>query len=377
MPKLEDLSINDSAIKRIVHRHIESEIAPTFNRQSRSIKLIPFNINIVKHRDSTSIGADGVDNRLASANFKSILNHGDPSIWIGYTMKIKSSSFPDKFEEIVKSVKISYNDYITENRNQKIKSLGVTLGDKVRKNINEYIGFDSDELFPINSLVRIFGGSVRDSISDREIHDVDIILGSGSLDYVENILTQNGYKYMESLTPKDLSSIYTDIKIINEPHSWVKEDKIIQLIRPAGGLLKTRWPVHFLRDKLTGRRWGEFASDALKEIQKPDIRESIYKKSFIDLIRNVDISCCGVSYDGEKVYENYESAVSHCKNGIFIVNKEAKMYSNKRIIHRTTKLIGRGWEEVNPGVATNRDLKIDKILDEDILDYIPEYKDNI
>ena len=229
MPKLEDLSINDSAIKRIVHRHIESEIAPTFNRQSRSIKLIPFNINIVKYRDSTSIGADGVDNRLASANFKSILN---PSIWIGYTMKIKSSSFPDKFEEIVKSVKISYNDYITENRNQKIKSLGVTLGDKVRKNINEYIGFDSDELFPINSLVRIFGGSVRDSISDREIHDVDIILGSGSLDYVENILTQNGYKYMESLTPKDLSSIYTDIKIINEPHSWVKEDKIIQLIRP-------------------------------------------------------------------------------------------------------------------------------------------------
>jgi len=185
---------------------------------------------------------------------------------------------------------------------------------------------------------------------------------------------------MESLTPKDLSSIYTDIKIINEPHSWVKEDKIIQLIRPAGGLLKTRETTPGCEQKRRVIGLANIlihASDALKEIQKPEIRESIYKKSFIDLIRNVDISCCGVSYDGEKVYENYESAVSHCKNGIFIINKEAKMYSNKRIIHRTTKLIGRGWEEVNPGVATNRDLKIDKILDEDILDYIPEYKDNI
>jgi hypothetical protein len=43
---------------------------------------------------------------------------------------------------------------------------------------------------------------------------------------------------MESLTPKDLSSIYTDIRVINEPHSWLKVDKIIQLIRPAIGQIK-------------------------------------------------------------------------------------------------------------------------------------------
>jgi hypothetical protein len=55
----------------------------------------------------------------------------------------------------------------------KVKSTWVR--DKIRVNINEYIGFDSDELFPINSLVRIFGGAVRDSISDKEIHDIDII----------------------------------------------------------------------------------------------------------------------------------------------------------------------------------------------------------
>lgn len=339
MSKLEDLSINDSAIKRIVHRHIESETAPIFNRQSRGIKLIPFDINVIKYRDSKEL-PDG--------------SFSDPSIWIGYTMKIKSSGFPNKFEEITKSITITPNYYLAENRNQKIKSLGVTLGDKVRNKINEYIGFDSDELFPINSLVRIFGGAIRDIISDNDIHDVDIILGSGSLDYVENILTQNGYKYIESLTPKDLSSIYTDIKIINEPHSWVKGDKIIQLIRPVVGQIQT----HKSQDheKLTSKH---------------------YEKSFKDLIRNVDISCCGVSYDGSRVYENYESAVSHCKNGIFIVNKKAKMYSQKRIIHRIGKLSERGWVEVDPDVATYRDLKIDKILNEEILDYVPEYKDNL
>lgn len=339
MSKLEDLSINDSAIKRIVHRHIESETAPIFNRQSRGIKLIPFDINVVKHKASKEL-PDG--------------SFSDPHIWLGYTMKIKSSGFPNKFEEITKSITISIDDYIAENRNQKIKSLGVTLGDKVREKINKYIEFDSDELFPINSLVRIFGGAVRDAISDREIHDVDIILGSGSLDYVENILRQNGYKYIESLTPKDLSSIYTDIKIINEPHSWVKGDKIIQLIRPAVGQIQTH-----------------------KSQDHEKLTSTHYEKSFKDLIRNVDISCCGVSYDGNKVYENYESAVSHCKNGIFVVNQKAKMYSQRRIIHRIGKLSERGWVEVKPSVATYRDLKIDKILDEEILDYVPEYKDNL
>jgi len=326
MSRLEDLSIKDSAIKRIVHNHIEKNIAPEFNRRNRTIKLIPFDIKLVQ-------------------NF-------DTFIRVWYTVKIKSTWEPNKFEDIDKIIDIPIDEYKLENRNQKLISLGVELGGKVRKKIDGYIGFDSNELFPVNSLVRIFGGAIRDAISNREIHDVDIILGSGSLDYVENILTQNGYKYIESLTPKDLSSIYNDIRVINEPHSWVKEDKIIQLIRPAVGQID-------------------------KEIQKPEIREGIYKKTFTDLIRNVDISCCGVSYDGEKVYENYESAVSHCKNGIFIVNKKAKMYSERRITHRKVKLTSRGWIEVKPDTATYRDLKIDKILSEEILDYVPEYKDNL
>ena len=39
-----------------------------------------------------------------------------------------------------------------------------------------------------------------------------------------------------------------------------------------------------------------------ERFDKEILNQQIYEKSFKDLIRNVDISCCGVSYDGENVY---------------------------------------------------------------------------
>lgn len=323
MLKSEELSIDENVIRKIVHKYIEG------SKYNYHTKINKFNIGLL-------------GNGIIPFSLTSISVRGD-QIVTSFMVKFKTPH--NTIEKISDSITIFYDEYLAESRNEKLKSLGVTLGDEVKIKIDEYLGFNSDDLFPINSMVRIFGGCIRDIISKREIHDIDILVGARSLGYVENILSDNGYKYMESLTPKDLSNIYTDIGVINEPHSWVKEDKIVQIIRPVVGQI--------------------------------DSNEEIYRKSFIDLIRNVDISCCGVSYDGQKVYENYESAVSHCKNGIFIVNKKAKMYSEKRIIHRTTKLIGRGWVEIKPDAATYRDLKIDRILGEEIQDYVPEYKDNL
>jgi len=40
-------------------------------------------------------------------------------------------------------------------------------------------------------------------------------------------------------------------------------------------------------------------------------------------------------------------------------------------------LTSRGWVEVKPDVATYRDLKIDKILSEEIIDYVSEYEDDL
>jgi hypothetical protein len=213
--------------------------------------------------------------------------------------------------------------------------MDITQEDKIRKSLSDYLEFDSDELFKSKfNLVRVFGGAIRDTIADQTIHDVDILCGSKAMRYIEMILEQNGYQYMEMLNGKDLQEMYSEIHIINEPHTWVKGKKIVQLIRPALGL---------------------DGSD-----------ESIYRKGFKDLISNVDLSCCGVSYDGEKLYEDYPNAIIHCQSKVYSVNNFAKMYSRKRIHHRTAKLIERGWKLTENVTNVNRDMKIERIFGYDL-----------
>jgi hypothetical protein len=223
------------------------------------------------------------------------------------------------------------------------------IRDIVKSRIDYYIGFDSDTIFD-NSisdlLLRIFGGAIRDAISENEIHDIDIIVGSSSNQFLAHILNKNGYKLMESLIPKDLASVYHDIKIINEPHTYMKGDKIIQVIRPV--------PRHIQGDA--------------RKVTKED-----YTYSFNSLIKEVDISCCGVSYDGRNVYENVKDAVLHCRNGVFIINDKNKMYSEKRIIHRTSKLEARGWVEIKNDISIRRDLVINDLLENDNLEIIKEW----
>lgn len=203
----------------------------------------------------------------------------------------------------------------------------------IRKSISEYLEFDSDELFRSKfNLIRIFGGAIRDIIAEQPIHDIDILCGSKALEYIEMILGQNGYHYIEMLNGKDLQEMYSEIHIINEPKTWIKGKKIVQLIRPS-----VRLPVGVA-----------------------DIPEA-YKIGFTDLIANVDLSCCGVSYDGETLHEDYPNALLHCQSKVFSVNKKAKMYSHKRVSHRIHKLIDRGWKEIENTISNNRDLKINII----------------
>lgn len=198
----------------------------------------------------------------------------------------------------------------------------------IKKRLDDYLEFDSNDLFKNTSLVRIFGGAIRDSLCGDEIHDIDILTGSNSHWILESVLRKNGYNYIESLTPKDLSSVYTNIKIINEPHSWVNGTKVVQLIRPATGYKKS---------------------------------ESEYIESFNDLIRNVDISCCGVSYNGYNLYENCPNSIIQCINKVFFVNTKAKMLTN-RIVHRKNKFYDRGWKEIESNTQDIRDLKINNVL---------------
>ena len=221
--------------------------------------------------------------------------------------------------------------YLQFMRDEKMRDLAVTQEDKIRQSLSDYLEFDSDELFKSKfNLVRIFGGAIRDILAEQPINDVDILCGSKALRYIESVLDQNGYQYMEMLNGKDLQEMYSEIHIINEPHTWVKGKKIVQLIRPSLSNWKTD--------------------------------SSLYEEGFRDLISNVDLSCCGVSYDGENLYEDYQNAIVHCQSKVYSVNKSAKMYSERRINHRIHKLKDRGWEEIESKTDVNRDMKINVLF---------------
>jgi predicted nucleotidyltransferase len=231
--------------------------------------------------------------------------------------------------------------------------------DKIKKELDIYLEFDSDLIFKTTPtvdekvthrrLIRIFGGSLRDIIAEKSIKDIDILVGSKSISSLERILTENGYVYMDSLTPKDINSMYSDLKILSEPHTWIKSGKIVQLIRPS----------------LNGIESAHMSHDILEK------KLDNYEKSFINLIQNVDISCCGLSYDGYNLYENYKDAVLHCRSLLFEVNKKAIMYNSKRIDHRINKLLNRGWDQIS-NISDYRDIKINRLLSEDF--FIPEYR---
>ena len=210
---------------------------------------------------------------------------------------------------------------------------------KIKENLDTYLGFNSDELF-IDDMVRVFGGAIRDSIADMPIKDIDILCGSISCKRLEVILKNKGYKYLPSvLSSYEIGQIYIIKGVINEPKTFIKGDSMVQLIRPVN--------------------------------KKGDIG---VKESFIDLIANVDISCCGVSYDGKHLYENYPNAVLHANSKTFSVNENAKMYIENRVIHRVFKLIERGWEKLGDSKSHQRDFKINQLLTNLDFDYTKEYE---
>lgn len=218
-----------------------------------------------------------------------------------------------------------------------------------KSRLDEYLEFDSSQLF-FDPLVRVFGGAIRDIICGDKINDVDILVGSESLSRVEFVLSTNGYIHQEGLIGKDLSSIYSDIHVISEPHTWTKGTKVVQLIRPAKN------------EKLA----------PIGTNINQSIHRKVYQQIFINLIENVDLSCCGVSWDGEKLYEHYPEAVNHCILKVFITNIGA-MYNEKRHIHRKVKLESRGWKSIS-AMSDVRDLRIETLLSQKQIEYVPYQK---
>ena len=197
---------------------------------------------------------------------------------------------------------------------------------KIKENIDSYLEFDSDELFKQGDLIRIFGGAIRDSIADQPINDVDILIGSASYDKVHKWILTKGYERQEG-SSVDIEGVYKDIHIINEPHTYIKGNKKIQFIRPSG-----------LFDN--------------------------YHEGYHKLVKEVDLSCCGLSYDGIKITEDYKDAITHCEMKRFVVTY-GKMTNINRLSKRVQKMASRGWKEntIEEMKVLVRNHKIEGILE--------------
>jgi hypothetical protein len=230
------------------------------------------------------------------------------------------------------------------------------MNEKIKKRLDEYLEFDSGQIFRHCDLVRIFGGAIRDILADMEIHDIDILCGSKSYPMLKTCLEYNGYHHLPQLTPVDLQSIYSDINVINAPETYVKNKKVVQIILPATGSRKNFAPEHY--------------------DSQHRVIEKYYISGFKNLISNVDISCCGVSWDGKTLFENFPGAVSHCISRCFHTNEKSLMFSTKRIQQRVYKMLERGWTIFKPeDTQMSRDLKIENLFSEkhNEISYITEY----
>jgi hypothetical protein len=311
------MNLNQKTLERIVHNSVDND--------REFLKLLlgsTYFLGFLNRKYRTEVEIKRVNDSKTSDGY------------IDISFKVTFYDLEDSYDSFDRDGFFTINKllYTQYNRELTLQEMTITQEDKIRKSLNEYLEFGSDELFRSKfNIVRIFGGAIRDIIAGQDINDVDILCSSKAIRYIESVLEQNDYQYMQMLNGKDLQEMYSEIHVINEPHTWIKGKKIVQLIRPSLG----------------------FKADG----------ESAYRQGFNNLISNVDLSCCAVSYDGENLYEDYPNAIVHCQSKVFSVNMKAKMYSQKRVNHRKAKLEGRGWVEIKSEDNLNRDLKINKVLD--------------
>jgi len=190
------------------------------------------------------------------------------------------------------------------------------------KKISEYLNFDISEIFNTGDYITIFGGAVRDSLANKDIHDVDIMCLPESARKLSSFLIEKGFIKVD-LYDKVQLEMYKEIRCITEPWTFIKDSKIVQVIKPAGGRIVE----------------GEVTLGSLVD-------------SYYALLSDVDISACGVFIERDrdgiaKLKESHQDAITHCRLGVFEVLTNNKMYGNHRTEQRTFKLLKRDWKDIS------------------------------
>ena len=225
------------------------------------------------------------------------------------------------------------------------------LKNRVQKGISNYIGFDVQEIFNQGDYITIFGGSVRDSLAGLKIHDVDILCMPKSANTLAQFLNEKyGYERID-LYDEDALNMYKGISLIHQPWTLMNDKKkIIQIIKPT------------------------FRNNEID-----------YIRAYQDLIKNVDLSCCGVylnylnmpgingyNHGGIRITEACKDAIIHCLSRVYEVNRWSKLYNTNRTIQRDNKLRDRGWTNLANLANSVNKLKIDRRLKLNALNFKPE-----
>jgi len=236
---------------------------------------------------------------------------------------------------------------------------------KIKEKLDEYLEFDSNLLFEGTDYLVIFGGAIRDIIADRynrdiQIHDIDIMCLPQSFARATENIKKYGYEFIE-LSSIGALSLYDLNHVIFEPHTYMNANrKIIQFIRPNSYEIIRKTKNIILQSRID--------------------YESLYyeKLAFFELLSNVDLSCCGVFWNGHNLYESIPNSVNHCIDKKYQKLSNNIMVNSNRIHGRTNKLDERGWKQIYESrndLQKNRALKINEILS----DYpqIDNYKQDI
>jgi len=204
---------------------------------------------------------------------------------------------------------------------------------KVKNRIDEYLEFDSSILFEKCDYLEIFGGAVRDSIADMEIHDIDILALPESSKRCCKILELKGYEFLPEINGKDIQSMYSEIHYIFEPWNFMNKNfKRVQIIRPT----------HDKEDTIKNSViYSDYDGKPIPNFK------FVNSSGFFETMKQVDLSCCGVSYNGKEIKENFQDAILHCRYKYYVENKNAKMYNPNRCCSRKSKLSDRGWVDVD------------------------------
>jgi hypothetical protein len=192
----------------------------------------------------------------------------------------------------------------------------------VKKELSKYLEFNIEQIYehPDIDYAYIYGGSIRDILVEDNINDIDILCLSRSAKKLSQILIKNGYELNEDITNRYNEHMYKDIKIIHQPLTYIKNGKIVQIIRPA---------IKMNNDSIS---------------------------LFFKILTNIDMSSSGLYYDGFRVKESCNDALFNVVKKEFISFKEASMFNTDRFLSRKYKLEEKGWKEISKYTHIHKNL---------------------